>query len=1336
MKLLHLLLIFPIAVSAADGKTTCNPVENTAAFQVTAPFEETFTGGSRPALWTESGTDFYQFSLNAGYTAEFIGDGTPSGGTNYAWIDASAPNPTTSTLTGPGVDISGLSALESTFSFKIYSHYDPAINGQGSIITYNTVTAEVFTGSTWVQVYQNQGSLGNQWNEIVIDLNNYTLTSNNINFRFTIVTNGSPAFYNDILIDDVGVGAVSFINLPYLDDFEGIYSGAWKSGGSASSWQEGTPSGSVITDAASGQNAWVTNLSGNYNSNEASTLESVRLDCSSLNTDPGIAFKFQYETETFFDGLVLQSSTDNGSSWQNVGSVSSGTNWFNANFVVSGPGGQNVGWSGSSPAATMPGNYVVASNTLTGLAGEANVRLRFAFSSDGSNQEEGAAIDDMIIGLPSTLNITSITGTPVADGDTNPTVSKGTDYGSKAVGSSTKNIFLLSNTGSNDVETFATEAVTITGPGASAFLVATSPNQNIAAGNTVPFSIDFAPSTPGVYNATVTVKNSSINNSFYTFQVTGTAASPAGSNDDIASATILTFNAPCTGSTYGTSGDTFESGETVPAYLTPLGHTGSQWFSFTAPSSGNALVYTSNHSDRTLSIAAYELTGAMVSVSALGSSLDASHGFTGGAIPGIQSFIDLDGLTPGDTYYIQVLSNASTNFCIEAIDPQIHFWNGTGWTGGSPATSTNPYARVEVLTGNAILNANNGPAAAPIGYIKVAAGASLHLQNNTGLLNYGKIQVEGTMICDADSGLVTAVTGNTFQSGNTIQVGGLLLYNEFTWFSFGSEVQILNALSVLNDLNSNGNLTFASTPARTGVFAARENLGNGNFKSINGDVTVHRSLPKTNGLTGRAFRFIGTSVTSSGTIFENWQEGGSSPPGFGTYITGSVGSLGTIALSGLDQTPTGEPSLFRWSNDNLQSWNTVNSTDLAGDILQPADAYRIWIRGDRNLNLGNTIQPSNNTALRSTGSLQTTAFSRSYDVDGGDFVMVANPFQNALDLQELMDRSTNVVDDLVYHWDPTLGGSNGYGAYVTYTGFDGPGTGSGMPSSSNNDYLQPGQAVFVVASAGANGPTNNLTMSFDPVDTDRNFLVTGAPNTVFSVETTPEIYIELWDSNALENGLGVNDATRLRFDGDTADLEGPLKLFNPGESIAIKNDGEHLALASVQKPDDQTLIPLFLYRLSLEEYVLRLKVSDLDAATAYLEDRSTGERTELVDGWNNISFTPDISSGTTDMADRFAISFGSKSALPAEGTQAGFAKAITLYPNPVTDGQLFLQLPKEMDEATVTITNMLGQTVSKSKIANSSATGNLLDVYGLIPGIYHVKVSGKEIEHLQKLVIQ
>ena len=182
---------------------------------------------------------------------------------------------------------------------------------------------------------------------------------------------------------------------PYSEDFESG-AGAWVSEGSNSSWERATPAGTTINAAASGSNAWITNASGAYNDNESSSVNSPCFSLDSLDR-PMIALSIWSDNQQGFDGAVLQSSIDDGTSWQNVGALNSGVNWFNEANIIGNPGNQTSnqhGWSGTDAG------WLTARHSLDHLKGAASVRFRIAFGSDGSNPtaQDGFAFDDVWIG--------------------------------------------------------------------------------------------------------------------------------------------------------------------------------------------------------------------------------------------------------------------------------------------------------------------------------------------------------------------------------------------------------------------------------------------------------------------------------------------------------------------------------------------------------------------------------------------------------------------------------------------------------------------------------------------------------------------------------------------------------------------------------------------------------------------------------------------------------------------------------------------------------------------------------------------------------------------------
>ncbi len=181
--------------------------------------------------------------------------------------------------------------------------------------------------------------------------------------------------------------------LPYFQDFEN-WDGGWqvdKDNSFLPSWEFGEPAGNTISAAASGKNAWVTNLNGVYNGNEVSYLESPCFDLADLTEDPVIEFSINYFTELSFDGAYLEMSTNDGQDWEKVGAIGEGLNWYTFNNTILGLGDV---WAGQS------NGWLTARIRLSGAAGNSSVKLRFAFAADFIINYEGIGVDDIRIYVP------------------------------------------------------------------------------------------------------------------------------------------------------------------------------------------------------------------------------------------------------------------------------------------------------------------------------------------------------------------------------------------------------------------------------------------------------------------------------------------------------------------------------------------------------------------------------------------------------------------------------------------------------------------------------------------------------------------------------------------------------------------------------------------------------------------------------------------------------------------------------------------------------------------------------------------------------------------------
>jgi gliding motility-associated-like protein len=203
--------------------------------------------------------------------------------------------------------------------------------------------------------------------------------------------------------------AFTINTFPYSEDFE-TTTGGWMSGGIGNDWAWGSPNKSYIQTAGSGLKCWVTGgLNGSSYSNGArSYVESPCFDFTSLQ-NPVIEFQLYWECENIYDGAAFQYSTNNGVTWQTLGSNTDGTNcmnqgWYNTSTIINLStltSGSLYGWAGSVSATSGScqggggsNGWVKAKHCLTGLGGNPSVRFRMVFGAGTTcNAYDGVAFD-------------------------------------------------------------------------------------------------------------------------------------------------------------------------------------------------------------------------------------------------------------------------------------------------------------------------------------------------------------------------------------------------------------------------------------------------------------------------------------------------------------------------------------------------------------------------------------------------------------------------------------------------------------------------------------------------------------------------------------------------------------------------------------------------------------------------------------------------------------------------------------------------------------------------------------------------------------------------------
>lgn len=293
-------------------------------------------------------------------------------------------------MLNPGTSASPCGSSSANFDFEvvnlgassvdtIFYHYD--INGPST-----TISGDTFEVATL-----------NSGDSLIISRNSILANSGDYFFSGYLMQPNDAVQLNDTLSALKVTKLDEITTYPYAENFDGASQG-WSANAISgpNDWELATPSGTVINTAFSGANSWVTGAGNDYSISQDAWVNSPCFDFTS-NSAPEFQAEVWWNIETDWDAAILESSTDDGQTWNVVGSISTGTNWYNNNastLVVP------EGWSGDPGS----GGWVSASHPLTGLGGLPSVRLRMRFISDGAVVANGFAFDDVSV-IATVLNV-------------------------------------------------------------------------------------------------------------------------------------------------------------------------------------------------------------------------------------------------------------------------------------------------------------------------------------------------------------------------------------------------------------------------------------------------------------------------------------------------------------------------------------------------------------------------------------------------------------------------------------------------------------------------------------------------------------------------------------------------------------------------------------------------------------------------------------------------------------------------------------------------------------------------------------------------------------------
>jgi uncharacterized repeat protein (TIGR01451 family) len=123
-------------------------------------------------------------------------------------------------------------------------------------------------------------------------------------------------------------------------------------------------------------------------------------------------------------------------------------------------------------------------------------------------------------------------GVSISDGDSTPSTTDGTDFGTVgATSGAVVHTFTIYNTGFGSLSLTGTPSMVIGGTHASDFAVTQWPSTPVAGSTSTTFQVTFTPSAGGLRTATITINNNDGDENPYNFTIQGTGNSPPTSSD-------------------------------------------------------------------------------------------------------------------------------------------------------------------------------------------------------------------------------------------------------------------------------------------------------------------------------------------------------------------------------------------------------------------------------------------------------------------------------------------------------------------------------------------------------------------------------------------------------------------------------------------------------------------------------------------------------------------------------------------------------------------------------------------------------------------------------------
>ncbi|MGB3591470.1 MAG: T9SS type A sorting domain-containing protein [Nonlabens sp.] len=624
-------------------------------------------------------------------------------------------------------------------------------------------------------------------------------------------------------------------------------------------------------------------------------------------------------------------------------------------------------------------------------------------------------------------------------------------------------------------------------------------------------------------------------------------------------------------------------------------------------------------------------------------------------------------------------------------------YDNNEWTPFDPSKTSNQEANITVVNGT-------GPITDFVRVRNVTTQSSGTLQINS---NGSEFRIYGDVV---NNGAITTNSLNIVSTERTQQISGnpittdLLISDVNTNVTLNTTILVRTGIGIQGTLNTNGNLRLLSDAMGTAVVPAINTI----TTSINGDVVTERYYSP-----NRAFRFLSSSVNTTTTIFQNWQNNGVYEDGIGTFVTGG------LVANGFDQTVTNNPSLFTYDNSQAGTagWNAVASTNnLLTNLIVAGNPYRIFIRGDREPRLLTNNNAPNDTRIVTTGTLQLGPVTdNSISNVANRFSFTGNPLHAPIDMELVLTRPGSNLRPSYYIWDPNAASVGKYIAINTLSN-----TNDDPTNSDATKFAQIQQAFFVQTDANA-----AASITFE--ETDKTFNVNPAVN---RSNTLNHIYGVLYEEQEFLNDGRRQDSFNMTFDSsfssaiDGFDTE---KLENISESISIVTGSASYAIQQRAMPVDSEVIQLRHTNYQSTDYVYAFDLSGLDGLEVSVFDNYLNTSQPLArNAVSSFSFQVDPNIPGSLSSTRFSLVFENTTL----STNGPTASLFNLYPNPANNA--FTVGLKNPGPASLTIYSATGQQLFMQSL-ESRETQISTD---LPTGYYLVQIIQGNYATTEKLIIK